>query len=227
MDTTNFRCNNVHSRSFVLYCYLAIKQSEQRSPSKQREALKDFAEIAVKYIEQRFSDLSSDQKKEAAVRFVIKLFVEHDLPVPDQAIIEAAIEAVVWEINHVGENTGIKQRRDRSTEALGQDTLSAISPPIAQMIYGPQTPDQITALKSIGPDALSAISPELQIISMDLMMAMGVELSETMATMISCQERRRNGVHSQLSCRRSQFRRVVVRWQWRRRNLHGTGARAR
>ncbi len=47
-----------------------------------------------------------------------------------------------------------------SLKALGKDTLSALSPPIASMVYG-NTPDQLQALQNIGPDALGAMSPQL------------------------------------------------------------------
>ena len=43
---------------------------------------------------------------------------------------------------------------------LGQDTLTAISPPVAAMVYG-NGPDQLSALQRIGPDALGAMSPKL------------------------------------------------------------------
>ncbi|SRR5258708_5239779 len=43
---------------------------------------------------------------------------------------------------------------------LGQDALTAISPPIASMVYS-SNPDQLAALQNIGPDALGAMSPQL------------------------------------------------------------------
>ncbi len=43
---------------------------------------------------------------------------------------------------------------------LGHDTLAAISPPIASMIYD-DNPDQLQALQNIGPDALGAMAPQL------------------------------------------------------------------
>ncbi len=43
---------------------------------------------------------------------------------------------------------------------LGQDALTAISPPISAMVYG-KDPDQLAALQNIGPDALGAMSPQL------------------------------------------------------------------
>jgi hypothetical protein len=43
---------------------------------------------------------------------------------------------------------------------LGHDTLSAISPPIASMVYS-SNPDQLQALSNLGPDALGAMSPQL------------------------------------------------------------------
>jgi hypothetical protein len=47
-----------------------------------------------------------------------------------------------------------------SLKSLGQDTLTAISPPIASLVYG-DGPDQLTALQRMGLDELGAISPQL------------------------------------------------------------------
>jgi hypothetical protein len=47
-----------------------------------------------------------------------------------------------------------------SLKKLGQDALTAISPPVAYLVYG-NGPDQLTALQRMGPDELGAISPQL------------------------------------------------------------------
>jgi len=47
-----------------------------------------------------------------------------------------------------------------SLKKLGQDALTAISPPIAAMVYSSDS-NQLQALQNIGPDALGAISPHL------------------------------------------------------------------
>lgn len=90
---------------------------EQRLPEKQREALNHFVEIAVKDVEQELGNAPSDQKKTTAISIVEQLFMEFKMPIPSENIISMAIEALIWEISNVGANTGIKQRRDRSTEA--------------------------------------------------------------------------------------------------------------
>ncbi|HEY4033968.1 MAG TPA: hypothetical protein VGL94_08420 [Ktedonobacteraceae bacterium] len=43
---------------------------------------------------------------------------------------------------------------------IGRDTLTAISPPVAAMVYG-NNQDQLQALRNIGPDALGAMSPKI------------------------------------------------------------------
>lgn len=45
-------------------------------------------------------------------------------------------------------------------KALGQDSLTAISPTVAAMVYS-DSPDQLQALRNIGPDSLGAMSPQL------------------------------------------------------------------
>ena len=84
---------------------------EQRLPEKQRAAFKDFVDIAVKNVEQEIDNMPSSQKKEAAIRIVEPLFEAFKLPVPDAAVISAAIEAAVFEMNQMkipglGVNTG-------------------------------------------------------------------------------------------------------------------------
>ncbi len=84
---------------------------EQRLPEKQREALDQFARYAVRKIEQQYSDWSGDKKKSYAETIVINLFKDMHLPVPSYALVDAAIEAVVFELNQlklprIGVNTG-------------------------------------------------------------------------------------------------------------------------
>lgn len=47
-----------------------------------------------------------------------------------------------------------------SLKALGKDALTAISPPVAYLVYG-NGPDQLQALQNMGPDELGAMSPQL------------------------------------------------------------------
>ncbi len=77
-----------------------IRWFEQRLPPAQRAALDYFAEKAAKNIEQT-SKGTSLQKKNAAVTMIYAFFdgLKPPIPIPGHALIEAAIETVVWEIN--------------------------------------------------------------------------------------------------------------------------------
>ena len=71
---------------------------EQRMPPEQRAALDYFADKAVKYIEMVHRG-TGGQKKDAAINMVYTFFKKINRPAPSYALIEAAIEALVWEMN--------------------------------------------------------------------------------------------------------------------------------
>jgi hypothetical protein len=68
----------------------------QRLPDKQREALSQFAHMAVTSTEQLYSDLSGSGKKQEAMNALAATFKAFGLPVPGTAALSAAIEAEVW-----------------------------------------------------------------------------------------------------------------------------------
>jgi hypothetical protein len=67
----------------------------QRFPTGQFAALKDFAEMAVKQVEQQNKNLTGEAKKQIAMSLVIRLFKVFKRPLPPEEIVNAAIEAVV------------------------------------------------------------------------------------------------------------------------------------
>lgn len=67
-----------------------------RLPEKQRAALDHFVDIAVKNVEQQYTD--NPDKKNLAIKIVKQSFQALKLPVPDAALIDAAIEACVYEL---------------------------------------------------------------------------------------------------------------------------------
>jgi len=67
----------------------------QRFPTGQFAALRDFAEMAVKQVEQQHKNLSGEAKKQIAMRLVIRLFKAFKRPLPPEDIVSAAIEAIV------------------------------------------------------------------------------------------------------------------------------------
>jgi len=84
--------------ALVVYLYrLAV----QRLPESQVARLQQFALMTVQYIQQFYSSSTGAQKKELAMQMLIQLFKEFGLPVPDEAVLNAAIEAAVWIIKQV------------------------------------------------------------------------------------------------------------------------------
>lgn len=67
----------------------------QKLPGQQRQALEQFACLAVGRVEQVYGAMGPLDKKRAAVASVEKLFTEFGLPVPSSSAIDAAIEATV------------------------------------------------------------------------------------------------------------------------------------
>jgi LL-H family phage holin len=68
-------------------------------PTQQREALEQFARIAVQKVEQQDGTLGGTAKKQLAIDLVIKLFYTFKIPSPPIEMIDAAIEAAVFFIN--------------------------------------------------------------------------------------------------------------------------------
>jgi hypothetical protein len=117
VDTLNISDIIVILIPFTIFGALwLINWLEQRLPEKQRAALKEFASIAIKKVEQQFSDLSNSQKKQAAIDIVEQMFHEFKMPVPHLAIIDAVIEACIWEMNHVRTYSGAIARRSESPQ---------------------------------------------------------------------------------------------------------------
>lgn len=85
-----------------------LRIAEQRLPEKQRQALDQFVKIAVQNVEQQYTH--NPDKKNIAISVVIQFFTFFKLPVPDVALIDAAIEACVWEIQNSGAYTGAEVR---------------------------------------------------------------------------------------------------------------------
>ena len=90
--------------SIPLLCALVVwlcHQLVQSLPTHQREALEQFARIAVQHVEQQNGTLSGAAKKELAIDLVIKLFNIFKIPSPPVEIINVAIEAAVFFINQI------------------------------------------------------------------------------------------------------------------------------
>jgi len=112
--------------SIPLLCALVVwlcHQLVRSLPTQQREALEQFARIAVQKVEQQDSTLSGTAKKQLAVSLVIKLFNTFKIPVPPVEMIDVAIEAAVFLINQVSTMMGAEKQSDPSphlTDAINR-----------------------------------------------------------------------------------------------------------
>jgi LL-H family phage holin len=79
-------------------------------PTQQREALEQFARIAVQKVEQQNGDLDGAAKKRLAVDLVIKLFNTFKIPQPPEEVIDVAIEAAVFFIGQIPPSTGAEKQ---------------------------------------------------------------------------------------------------------------------
>ncbi len=107
-----------------LYCYKAI---EQNLPEKQRAALTEITRMAVYSVEQQYSSVDSEHKKNAAVNMVGNIFRAFKLPIPEMYIISAAIEACILEMNMFQNGSG------------GDDLLPIFNPR-SPLPFHPMTP---------------------------------------------------------------------------------------
>ncbi len=84
----------------VLVVWLC-RQLVQSLPTHQREALEQFARMAVQQVEQQNGGLSGTAKKHLAIDLVVKLFNTFKIPLPPMEMIDLAIEAAVFFINQI------------------------------------------------------------------------------------------------------------------------------
>jgi len=89
--------------SIPLLCALVVwlcHQLVRSLPTQQREALEQFARIAVQQVEQLNAGLSGTAKKQLAIDLVVELFNTFKIPSPPVEMINVAIEAAVFMINY-------------------------------------------------------------------------------------------------------------------------------
>ena len=70
-------------------------------PARQRVSIDHVVRMVVRQVEQTMEGIGSDEKKQAAVMLARQLFGALHLPVPDEHLLDAAIEAAVYELAHV------------------------------------------------------------------------------------------------------------------------------
>jgi LL-H family phage holin len=101
--------------SIPLLCALVVWLCHQliRSlPTQQRDALEQFARIAVQQVEQQNASLSGTAKKQLAISLVIKLFNTFKIPLPPEDIVDAAIEAAVFFIKQLPAAVGAGKKSE-------------------------------------------------------------------------------------------------------------------
>ena len=88
---------------FVLGIFFAVLEAiwlshiwAEKLPGHLRLALVQFAEIAVRQVEQQNKALSGSAKKELAIAIVTRLFHAFALPLPNISAVETAIESAVF-----------------------------------------------------------------------------------------------------------------------------------
>jgi LL-H family phage holin len=95
--------------SLIGLCVYIYHQVFQALPEKQREALEQLAAPAVQMVEQMYANIPPDQKKAAAIHAIELGFQAFKIPAPDDAIINAFIEAAVFEMNRLKPSTNTQQ----------------------------------------------------------------------------------------------------------------------
>ena len=69
-------------------------------PTQQRASIDHIVRMIVRHVEQTMDAVSNAEKKQAAIMLAGQLFRALHLPVPDGPLLDAAIEAAVYELQH-------------------------------------------------------------------------------------------------------------------------------
>jgi hypothetical protein len=70
-------------------------------PARQRISIDHIVRMVVRQVEQTMENMPSDEKKQAATTLAAQLFSALHLPIPDEQLLDAAIEAAVYELTHL------------------------------------------------------------------------------------------------------------------------------
>jgi LL-H family phage holin len=103
--------------SIPLLCALVVwlcQQLVRSLPTQQRDALEQFARIAVQQVEQQNASLDGTAKKQLAISLVIKLFSTFKISQPPEDIIDAAIEAAVFFINQLPADVRVEKQGEQT-----------------------------------------------------------------------------------------------------------------
>jgi LL-H family phage holin len=103
--------------SIPLLCALVVwlcQQLVRSLPTQQRDALEQFARIAVQQVEQQNASLDGTAKKQLAITLVIKLFSTFKISLPPEDIIDAAIEAAVFFINQLPADVRVEKQGEQT-----------------------------------------------------------------------------------------------------------------
>ncbi len=97
-------------------------QLERCLPAQQREALEQFARIAVQKIEQQHTLLSGTAKKQLAIDLVVKLFNTFKIAAPPLEIIDIAIEAGVFAMGQLPTGTNVEKLGPQNSSSVQETT---------------------------------------------------------------------------------------------------------
>ena len=103
-----------------------IRKLEQRLPEKMTQNVDWIVKMAVKYVEQKSVEENSFQKKCKAVDLIYSLLEAMKLPIPPHALIDTAVEALIWELNQAKIPD---EFFDGDKRAINTGPIKPISPP--------------------------------------------------------------------------------------------------
>jgi LL-H family phage holin len=140
MNTTNLLKNPVLANLILVllpfvasFAYYIFKVLEQRLPRRQAEMLDKVVHYAVQTVEQMYTDAGGAAKKKLAETMIVELFKTSGLAVPSMQMIDAAIEATVFQLQQMPTVMSAKAAKRVSVQTGSTDQLSAnVTVPLSQ-----------------------------------------------------------------------------------------------
>lgn len=102
MNTTQIIINSILTLLLPVligYACWVYRLAVQRLPEQQAARVEQFARMAVRKVEQQYTN--NPNKKALAEAYIAKMFEAFHIPMPSKEAIDTAIESAVFEINKV------------------------------------------------------------------------------------------------------------------------------
>jgi hypothetical protein len=112
------------SVALAVYMYRVV---DQRLPDKQRQALDQFVNMAVRAIWWLNGVQTDAQKEQLAIDAVKDLFIAFRLPVPNDAVIKVAVDAAILVIKQLSEQSLSEQSTRTSLPAVNREFSTKLS----------------------------------------------------------------------------------------------------